>query len=115
MVIESFNPSQARTIREMVYEAIKKAIFEEELKHGDRLVEKELAERMRVSRTPVREAIRKLEMEGLVKHIPRKGVVVQGITLDDVIEIFAIREALEVAAVSFIIDNITDQEKKDFT
>ncbi len=108
-----FNPAEARTMRDMVYRALRKAIFEEELKAGDRLVETKLAEMMGVSRTPVREALQKLETEGLVKHLPRRGVVVQGIQIEDVIEIYAIREALETAAVSFIVDHITPAEKKE--
>lgn len=107
----SFNPANARTIREMVYETLKEAIFQGELKNGDRLVEQELAERLGVSRTPIREALRKLEMEGLIEHLPRKGVVVRGITPADVNEIYTIREALETAAISSIIQNITAEEK----
>lgn len=96
----------------MVYETLRQAIFEGELKDGDRLVEKDLSERLGISRTPIREAIRKLEMEGLVQHLPRKGVVVRGITPEDVMEIYAIREALEVAIIPFVIRNITAREKQ---
>lgn len=110
--IEKFNPANARTIRDMVYETLRQAIFEGQLKHGDRLVEKELGERLQVSRTPVREALRKLEVEGLVNRLPRKGLVVRGITADDIIEIYAIREALETTAIAFIIENITTGEKE---
>ncbi|KKM09771.1 hypothetical protein SY88_16335 [Clostridiales bacterium PH28_bin88] len=108
--IASFNPANARTIRQMVYETLREAIFERELKTGDRLVEKELAEMLKVSRTPVREAMRQLEMEGLIEHLPRKGVVVRGLTPEDVMEIYAIREALEVATIPFIVQNITAED-----
>lgn len=108
--IESFDLNNARTIRELVYETLRKAIFEGELKDGDRLVEKELAQRLGVSRTPIREAVRKLDSDGLVEYVPRKGVVVRGITHEMAAEIYAIREALEVAAIPFVVQNITAEE-----
>lgn len=110
--IERFNAAEARTVRDMVYETLRQAIFEGVFKHGERMVEKELAEKLRVSRTPVREAFRRLEVEGLIKHYPRKGVLVRGITTEDIIEIYAIREALETMALSFVVENITEGEKQ---
>ncbi|MEA4883752.1 MAG: GntR family transcriptional regulator [Clostridia bacterium] len=106
----SFDPSNARTIRELVHETLRQAIFQGELKDGDRLIEKELAEKLRVSRTPIREAMRKLETEGLIEYQPRRSVVVLGITPKAAIEVFAIREALEVAVIPFVIQNITEEE-----
>lgn len=108
--LESFSVSHLKPIRDMIYESIRKAIFEGELKAGDRLVEKELAEKLRVSRTPIREALRKLEMEGLIKHVPRKGVVVKGFTPDDIIEIYSIRQVLEALAITYTVKNITERE-----
>ncbi|MCR4425934.1 MAG: GntR family transcriptional regulator [Firmicutes bacterium] len=108
--LASFDPSNARTIRELVYETLREAIFEGELRDGDRLIEKKLADRLHVSRTSVREAMRKLETEGLIQYLPRRGVVVRGITPEAAIEIYAIREALEVAVIPFVIQNITAEE-----
>lgn len=82
-------------VRQDAYQALREAILDGRLPAGERLVEREIAERLRVSRTPVREAIRKLELERLVAHVPRKGVVVQGISTADAFEIFTIRAALE--------------------
>ncbi|MDI3481058.1 MAG: hypothetical protein PWQ97_713 [Tepidanaerobacteraceae bacterium] len=110
--LESFNVSNIKPIREMIYESIRQAIFYGELKPGDRLVEKELAEKMRVSRTPIREALRKLEAEGLIKHVPRKGVVVKGFSPEDIIEIYSIRQALEALAITYTVKNITETEIK---
>ncbi|MGI6130706.1 MAG: GntR family transcriptional regulator [Bacillota bacterium] len=109
--LASFDLANAKTIRELVYETLRQAIFDGELRDGDRLVEKELAERLGVSRTPVREAIRKLETEGLVECLPRKGVLVRGITPEAAVEIYAVREALEAAIIPFVIQNITSEEK----
>lgn len=110
--LESFNVSNIRPIREMIYESIRQAIFEGELNPGDRLVEKELAEKMRVSRTPIREALRKLETEGLIRHVPRKGVVVKGFSPEDIIEIYSIRQSLEALAITYSVKNISDKEIK---
>lgn len=84
-----------RPIREIVFVELKKAIFEGRIKKGERLVENTIAEKMEVSRTPVREALRQLEAEGLVDNIPRRGAIVKGITLKDAEEIYDLREALE--------------------
>ncbi|NLZ54688.1 MAG: GntR family transcriptional regulator [Thermoanaerobacteraceae bacterium] len=109
-ILDSFNVSRIKPIRDLIYESLRQAIFEGELKAGDRLVEKDLAEKMNVSRTPIREALRKLETEGLVKHLPRKGVVVRGFKREDVIEIYSIRKALEISAITYTVENITDDE-----
>ncbi|HBT19844.1 MAG TPA: GntR family transcriptional regulator [Peptococcaceae bacterium] len=82
-------------IREEVFTMLREAILNGKLKPGDRLVERELAEQLGVSRTPVREALRKLELENLVTHIPRKGVVVSEISKKDIVEILDIRACLE--------------------
>jgi DNA-binding GntR family transcriptional regulator len=80
------------------------------MKPGERIVEKECAERYRISRTPVREALRKLEIEGLVQYIPRKGVVVKAINVGEIEEIYAIRIALESLAVEAAIERISDED-----
>lgn len=82
-------------IRDSVFSIIRSAILNGKLEPGERLVERDIAEQLGISRTPVREAIRQLEREGLVTHIPRKGVVVSGFSKADVMEIMAIRAVLE--------------------
>ena len=67
-------------LRDVVFNTLRKAILKGELKPGERLMEIALAERLGVSRTPVREAMRKLELEGLVVMIPRRGAQVANIT-----------------------------------
>ena len=77
-------------LRDVVFNTLRKAILKGELKPGERLMEIALAERLGVSRTPVREAMRKLELEGLVVMIPRRGAQVANITekdLNDVLEV----------------------------
>ena len=87
--------SQNRPIKEVVYESLKKTLIESKIPIGERFIEKEYSDRLNISRTPVRESLKQLESEGLVKYIPRTGVVVNRITREDVIEIYKIRSSLE--------------------
>ncbi|MCI7813020.1 MAG: GntR family transcriptional regulator [Lachnospiraceae bacterium] len=103
-------------LRDVVFNTLRQAILTGELKPGERLMEIQLANRLGVSRTPVREAIRKLELEGLVVMIPRKGAVVAEITIKDLEDVLEVRGALEVLAVQNACANITEkqlQELKD--
>lgn len=109
-MLDTFDPGSIKPIRDMIYDRLREAVFNGELKPGDRLVESELGDRMNVSRTPVREALRKLEMEGIVEYLPRKGVVVKGFSREDIIEIYSIRQALEVMATLVAAERITPKE-----
>jgi DNA-binding GntR family transcriptional regulator len=102
-----------RPIREIVFERLRKAIIDGNLKEGDRLIETVVAENMGVSRTPVREAFRKLELEGLAENLPRKGSVVKGISKKDVTEIYDIREMLEGLGVRLACAKISKKQIDD--
>ena len=97
-------------IRDSVFSILRNAILDGKLKPGQHLVERDIASQMGVSRTPVREAIQKLENEQLVKHMPRRGVFVAGFTEEDVREIEVIRMALESLCCSICAMKITDSE-----
>ena len=84
-----------KSMRELVLGELRNAIFIGHIKPGDRLVETTIANAMGISRTPVREALRQLESEGLAINIPRKGTIVKGICVEDAREIYEIREVLE--------------------
>lgn len=99
-----------KPLREMVFETLREAIINGRLEPGERLMEIQLAEEMGVSRTPVREAIRKLELEGFVVMIPRKGAYVAGISLKDIADVFEVRAALEALAAGLAAERITEQE-----
>jgi len=101
---------QYKPLRELVFERLRSAIIAGELHPGERLMEIQLAEELGVSRTPVREAIRKLELEGFVVMIPRKGAYVADITLKDVADVFEIRAALEALAAELASQRATDEE-----
>lgn len=101
--IESNKP-----IRQITYETLKYAIITGEISAGSRLIETEYAEKLHISRTPLREAFRKLELDGLVEYVERRGVVVRAFTIEDVEEIFTIRNSLMMLIVPSIIQNVTD-------
>jgi DNA-binding GntR family transcriptional regulator len=106
-----FSPSlESKPIREIAYETLKQAIIAGEIPTGVRIVETEYADLMHISRTPLREALRKLERDGLVEYVPRRGVVVRAFTIADVEEIYTIRNALEMLTLPAIIDNATDED-----
>lgn len=86
------------TVRETVYEALKERIIEGELHPGQRLIERDVATELDVSRVPVREALSRLEAERLVVVVPRRGVLVSPFTPGDVDDFFDVRESLEVLA-----------------
>lgn len=86
-------------LRDVVFNTLREAILRGELKPGERLMEIRLANKLGVSRTPIREAIRKLELEGLVLMIPRKGAEVAQITEKSLRDVLEVRRALEDLAV----------------
>ena len=99
-----------KPLRDVVFENLRDAIITQVLKPGERLMEIQLADEMGVSRTPVREAIRKLELEGLVVMVPRKGAYVAGVSMKDIHEVYEVRSALEMLAVTLAAERITDEE-----
>lgn len=102
----TFQPMiESRPIREIAYEVLKKAIISGEIPAGERIVETDYAERLHISRTPLREALRELERDGLVEYVMRRGVVVRAFTIDDVREIYTIRNSLEMLTLPAIIQN----------
>ncbi|MBC9784175.1 GntR family transcriptional regulator [Heliobacterium chlorum] len=99
-----------RPLRDIVFENLREAIISGILKPGERLMEIQLAEEMGVSRTPVREAIRKLELEGFVVMVPRKGAYVAGISVKDITDVFELRASLEALAAGLAAQRITEEE-----
>jgi DNA-binding GntR family transcriptional regulator len=99
-----------KPLRDIVFETLREAIIEGVLNPGERLMEVQLAEEMGVSRTPVREAIRKLELEGFVVMLARKGAYVADISTKDIADVFEIRAGLESLACQLAAERITDEE-----
>lgn len=104
------NMNEYLPLRDVVFNTLRQAILRGEFKPGERLMEIQLANKLGVSRTPIREAIRKLELEGLVLMIPRKGAEVADITEKSLRDVLEIRKALEELAVQLACDKITEEE-----
>lgn len=96
-------------LRDVVFHTLREAILRGELKPGERLMELQLAAQLGVSRTPIREAIRMLEQEGLAVTMPRKGAEVAKMTLKGMEDVLEIREALDILACQLACDRITDE------
>ncbi|MCI8859433.1 MAG: GntR family transcriptional regulator [Lachnospiraceae bacterium] len=97
-------------LRDVVFHTLREAILKGELKPGERLMELQLASKLGVSRTPIREAIRMLELEGLAVTFPRKGAEVAKMTEKDMEDVLQIRRALDELAVGLACDNMTEEK-----
>lgn len=95
-----------RPIRDIVYDHLREALVDGVIKPGERIVERSYAEKFNVSRTPIREVLRKLEMEGFVEYIPRRGIVAKGLNQVEIEEIYAIRISLERLAIRMAVAHI---------
>ena len=104
------NMNQYLPLRDVVFISLRQAILTGDLRPGERLMEIHLAERLGVSRTPIREAIRKLELEGLVVMIPRKGAHVASITEKHLQDVLEVRRALESLGIALACERITKAE-----
>ena len=97
-------------LRDVVFNTIKDGILTGRLRPGERLLENQLAEELGVSRTPIREALRMLEIENLVDLIPRKGAQVRDMSEKDIKDVLEIRKVLEELASGLAAENITKQQ-----
>jgi len=105
--IQNYKP-----LGEVVFDYLRNAILSGDLKPGERLMEINLAEQLGVSRTPVREAIRKLELENFVEMIPRKGAYVAQLKAKDILDILEIRALFDGYAASAAAQRMSDEEVK---
>ena len=104
------NMNEYLPLRDVVFNTLRQAILKGELEPGERLMEIQLAERLGVSRTPIREAIRKLELEGLVIMIPRKGAEVAKISEKNLRDVLEVRRAMEELAVELACQRMSEDE-----
>lgn len=96
--------------KQKAYDYLYNSIITNKLQPGQPVIEQEISGTLGTSRTPVREALKQLESEGLVRHIPGRGVFVSEVTTQDVEEIFVLREMLEVLALQSAWTKISDEE-----
>lgn len=101
-------------LADTVYAALRQAILEREFDPGEPLTEGDLSRRFRVSRTPVREALAKLERDRLVRVVPKKGAFVKALSHDEIRDLYEVREALEALAVRLSAPHISREELEDF-
>ncbi len=105
----NINTNEYLPLRDVVFNTLRDAILTGKLLPGERLMELQLASRLGVSRTPIREAIRMLELEGLAVTMPRKGAEVARMTEKDMEDVLQIRKALDELAVGLACDNMTNR------
>lgn len=101
-----------KSMREKVYDTLKQMIIDGVIKPGERIIETEYSNKFKISRTPIREAIRMLELEGLVESQTTGGVIVKTLTREEISEIYKIRIALESLIIEEIIKKINNQDIK---
>lgn len=102
--------SQTVSLAEEIEHILRERILKGEYGIGERIKENQIAEELKVSRTPIREAFKQLEKEGLIESIPNRGSFALGLTKQDVKDIYAVRAAVEVLAVEWAIPRISDEE-----
>ena len=107
------NMNEYLPLRDVVFNTLRQAILKGELAPGERLMEIQLAEKLGVSRTPIREAIRKLELEGLVLMIPRKGAEVAKISEKSLRDVLEVRRSLEELAIELACQRMSEEELVD--
>ena len=108
-VIKLADLSQNKPLNEIVFEGLRIAIIKGIIPVGERINESVYAEKMNISRTPVREALRRIQEEGLVEYVPHYGVVVKKITIEDAVEIYQIRKALDILATQNAMKIMTEE------
>lgn len=111
--MNSINNSKSHSLTVKVFEEIEQAILSGVYSVGDQLVEIKISQELGVSRTPVREALKQLELDGLVKTIPNKGTFVIGISTEDIIDIYTIRVAIEGISSKWAAERITEGQIKE--
>lgn len=108
--MEKLELNDGHSLHANVYRKIEEAILDGSLRPGDALIEQKLSETLGVSRTPVREALRQLELQGMVKNIPNRGCFVVGFSKKDILDMYAIRIRIESLAARWAAENITPDE-----
>ncbi|MEF9921464.1 MAG: GntR family transcriptional regulator [Anaerovoracaceae bacterium] len=98
------------SLTDEIADVIRERILKGEYHIGEKIKENQIATELRVSRTPIREAFKQLENEGLIDYIPNRGCFAKGFTKQDIDDIYAVRKALEILAVEWAVKRITPQE-----
>lgn len=97
-------------LSESIFIELRSAILRGKLRPGEKLSEQQVCDKFGLSRTPVREAFRQLEVEGLIETIPNRGAFVVGLSKRDIEDLYEMRKAYEILAVKWAIERITKEE-----
>ncbi len=106
----SNNYSNVFSLTDEIADIIRDRILKGEYKIGEKIKETQIASELKVSRTPIREAFKQLENEGLIDYIPNRGCFAKGFTKQDIEDIYAVRKALEILCVEWAVNRITEDE-----
>lgn len=104
------NFSNGFSLTDEIADIIRERILKGEYRIGEKIKENQIATELKVSRTPIREAFKQLENEGLIDYIPNRGCFAKGFTRQDIEDIYAVRKALEVLAVEWAVSRIDDEQ-----
>lgn len=104
------NFSNSFSLTDEIVDIIRERILKGEYKIGEKIKENQIASELRVSRTPIREAFKQLENEGLIDYIPNRGCFAKGFTRRDIEDLYAVRKALEILAVEWAVSRITPEQ-----
>ena len=102
-----------KSLTTLIFEKVREDVLNGVYKSGEKIIEAKVADEMGVSRTPVREALKQLELDGLVENIPNRGVIVKGVTPEDIDDIYTMRLAIEGIAARWSIDRMTESSLKE--
>ncbi len=102
--------NSTKPLSDDLFVMLERAILSGELKPDQKLTEQSICKKYKVSRTPVREALRQLEFDGLIENIPNRGAYVIGLTQRDISDLFDMRSIFEVQAVMWAIERMTNEE-----
>lgn len=102
-----------KSLTDLIFNKIREDILNNRYTLGDKLVESRLAEDLEVSRTPVREALKQLELDGLVESIPNRGVIVKGLSNQDIYDIYTVRISIEAIAAEWAIERMSEDDLKE--
>ncbi|MGN1334690.1 MAG: GntR family transcriptional regulator [Anaerovoracaceae bacterium] len=102
--------SNSFSLTDEIADVVRERILKGEYEIGEKIKENQIANELKVSRTPIREAFKLLENEGLIDYVPNRGCFAKGFTKQDVDDIYAVREALEELAVRWAVERITPEE-----
>jgi DNA-binding GntR family transcriptional regulator len=103
-------PASGDSLSGWVYQELRKKVVDGQLRPGDRMREVELSNTLRVSRTPVREALKRLEADGWLKYLPSRGAVINSLEPEQAAELYAVREILEASAARLAAQNASEYE-----